>query len=1479
MKQKPILFLATALLAIVSVYCSPVSTVFSYFSKKEGYHPKNVNLAISCPDDVIINVNASCSTEVELIPPTTTCAVTALSYSIDGGAIVNVSGPSFPTLISIGNFSTDTLMVTWTITDDCMPSGTMSCPQLVMIQDDIDPTITCPADVSVGNFVDGRRRTGNRMPTTWVDVAWPDAEDNCGLASVLNDYNNTDDASDSYPLGTTSVCWTATDFSGNTDVCCMNITVFDNSQPIFSCPDTLYAQCEEPFPYELWTEYLLAGGNASDETGIDTSTFDWVSDSTDLQICPETIYRKYKIGDTNGNIDTCTQIIIVVDTIAPIARCKNVTIYLDATGAYNMNPMELDNGSTDDCDGPLTFSGIPPTFFGCNDVIGGIPVPIDLIVTDQCGNSASCRSLVTVRDTIKPTINCPAPISINTNVGFCYASNINLGTPTRSDNCLGLGMPIGRFNNNPVNSTTQFPVGINIVVWTVTDISGNTATCTQTITVVDSQVPVITCPADQTVSFSSSCNYVIPNIIPSVLVNENCTYNITQSPVSGTVATSPSTLITITVTDLSGNSATCNTRITAIDNVGPNIVCKDTLVIAINEYPEIPAHKFITSASDNCSGNNVVITARRMGNICGTQTPDDFGPYINLCCDDVNDTLTIVVRVTDQRNNFTDCMVALVVQDKLVPSISIPLPDISVSCEFPLNLNNLNVFGTFVPSGTTRQNIVINDPNTFYPPSGIAGQSGVFNENCPNATVTSTLRNLLTMCNTGEIKRDFVIRDIAGNITTFTQTIFVIDRDKFDRNDITWPSENVYFDDCNNANPPIAVTGSPIINNDNCSQAAATQSDQTFAHPLHCKYIRRTWTVIDWCQYRTNVPNSPGKWTFVQNIYVTNKVAPVINAKVCRDTMICTGNGCDANITFNATGTDDCIPVNINWSYKIDINDNGGTPDFTGSGATVTRVYPMGTHRLTWEAKDGCNNISTCSFRFTVRDCKAPNAVAMQGIAINLTAPMAMAEIWASDFNNLSFDNCTPNNQLKYSFSSDVNDKNRVFTCDNLGRRMIEFWVTDLAGNQSKTITFVTVQDNHGLCTNNGKIKITGNVYTEEKVKVSDTKVKIDGGETEGSLMTDQEGTYSFEGLTMYNDYYISPTKEGNYLEGLTTLDLVLIQRHILGIKKLDSPYKMIAADANNSKSVTASDIVELRKLILGVNDKLSNNASWRFVDAGFKFDDIHNPWPFSENLNYEVLETNMTTSDFIAIKLGDVNGSVAENLSGKTQIRYADKINLNINDITLPAGVLTNIPVAIGKSDAFVGMQWTFELSPGLNYYGIEAEALNIKNDQVAEVNRNGKRYITVAFDDLNGIQLQENVVMFDLIVRADKASTISSLLTISNDVTPALAYDMTMDEKQIQLEYRSDYADERTFVSQNHPNPFKDETVIKINQKSSTPVLVSIFDAKGELISNSTISVSPGQHIININAQQLDHRFGIFFVKVKSKELNEVVKILRIE
>ena len=96
----------------------------------------------------------------------------------------------------------------------------------------------------------------------------------------------------------------------------------------------------------------------------------------------------------------------------------------------------------------------------------------------------------------------------------------------------------------------------------------------------------------------------------------------------------------------------------------------------------------------------------------------------------------------------------------------------------------------------------------------------------------------------------------------------------------------------------------------------------------------------------------------------------------------------------------------------MDLNNNG-TIDVKSNGSSIQeRMKSIFCLKLKWYAKDGCGNTSSCMFTFVVRDCKAPTALAMQGLALNLSPPMGMNSLWASDFNNFSSDNCTPTSQF-----------------------------------------------------------------------------------------------------------------------------------------------------------------------------------------------------------------------------------------------------------------------------------------------------------------------------------------------------------------------------------------------------------------------------------------------------------------------------------
>ena len=1525
-----------------------------------------------------------------------------------------------------------------------------TCTQKIIVEDLESPSITCPSNITVGNNESGRR--------TLVTVGQPNVDDNCGILSVINDYNNTDDASDDYPVGTTMVCWTVTDVNGNTNFCCQSITVVDNTPPVIMCPPTIFEQCEVPQFYTSYQAFINAGGSATDETALDTLEFTWVIDEGFDGTCLDTVFRKYAIADTNMNWDTCTQLIIIHDTTPPTANCfSDVTVSLDADGNFKPTASAFDNGSVDNCGGDLMFSFTEVVCFACNNVLSGTPVLVTLVVTDECGNSSTCEISFTIVDDIFPTIQCPdnvtvnsspglcsgivdtdppivddncdsfltvgsmyngnaitfpttlpvgsnlitwtvtdiggnstqctqtivvidvefpeitcpSPITVSTDEDVCYATNVNLGTPTITDNCPGSTATV-TLGGTEVNATTHFNIGENTVIWIVTDASGHTATCEQIVTVEDNQIPEVSCPATATANTDSgqcsatnvglglptvtdncgansqvyfnnvlvtpmtsfpidtsiviwivtdaagnsascsqyvvvsdnedpslscnvgivpadlnqNCQVVIPDVLYTITASDNCTLaDTSQFPIENSLIVSSHGqlhTVVVTVTDNFGNSATCSLQVQAEDNLGPDITCQDPRIVSISGNPDLTAESFIDHATDNCGGP-ITFQVKRMAGECGTGMEDDFGPEIEICCDDVGQSIVVIVEASDQHNNKSTCMTSVIVGDEIAPEIDEgSLPDITISCEYPLNLNNLSVFGTLVELHETRNEIIIIDPNNPFYPDSLAGYDGVYSDNCPGALVSSSYRDSTGMCNTGKIYRDFVVTDVAGNTATYTQIINVKDVDPFDENDITWPSENVDYFDCNDNDPDTLITGRPFLNIDHCSLVGATYKDEIFYIPDNCKLIRRTWTVLDWCQYVTNSGSNTGKWTFVQNINVKNTTPPTIDSGVCQDVTVCTqNNGCTANLTYSATGTDDCLPVNIKWWYELDLNNNG-TIDVKSNGSSIQRTYEIGTHKLKWYAKDGCGNTSSCMFTFVVRDCKAPTALAMQGLALNLSPPMGMNSLWASDFNNFSSDNCTPTSQLKFSFSSDVNDNFRTYNCDSLGKRTVELWVTDLAGNQSRAKTYVIVQDNFNLCNTTGtKVSISGHIFTEDKKMIPETKVKLDGGVTEGTFMTSNDGDYRFEGLEKFNDYTLLPEKDNNYLSGVSTLDLVLMQRHILGVERLNSPYKLIAADVNRSNSISVSDLSELRKLILGIQTKFSNNTSWRFIDASYQFEDKNKPWNYVQSMAYSDLSQSMSNSDFIGMKIGDVNNDAFNVTSPTTQSRSAQDYILYTEDAEVKKGNIVSVPLKLENSDEPIAIQFTLELSEDVEYIGIEsADFQAFDSENVGYVEREGRKYITVSYFDLYGINTSGGNTLFNVICKAKKDGSIGRLLKMSNDITTSEIVDHELQKRSLSFVVREIEDDFGTlFGSQNEPNPFINETIVFVGLDEPSTVQISLFTADGRLLFESSDYYSKGSHQISLTSDQFKGAKGIILCKIKTSSLEQVIKMLRIE
>jgi hypothetical protein len=267
------------------------------------------------------------------------------------------------------------------------------------------------------------------------------------------------------------------------------------------------------------------------------------------------------------------------------------------------------------------------------------------------------------------------------------------------------------------------------------------------------------------------------------------------------------------------------------------------------------------------------------------------------------------------------------------------------------------------------------------------------------------------------------------------------------------------------------------------------------------------------------------------------------------------------------------------------------------------------------------------------------------------------------------------------------------------------------------------------------------------------------------------------------------------------------------------------------------------------------------------------------ESLNYEGLESNMNTSDFIAVKIGDVNNSSSDNYTGATSGRSKTTSEIFMKDEWINAGQLVSVPVKSDDLTNDLGIQWTFELSDDVSYEGFEAVGIPIKSDHIAEVVKDGRRYLTLSYDDIKGISVPKDVSMFNLILKSKKPAMLSQLIRLNSDITKSVAFGTDEEEKDLTLVFRTNNDDVSSYVLQNVPNPFRDETQIEIVVKDPSTVNISLYDAKGSTIFSSTEFLPSSRHILTLTEKQMGNKLGVFYCKIKSKDLNDVIKILRIE
>ncbi|MBK9451741.1 MAG: HYR domain-containing protein [Bacteroidetes bacterium] len=904
---------------------------------------------------------ASCSQNNGTLTVSVTGGAAPYQYSVDGGSF----GPSNTfTGLSQG-------IHTFSVLDanGCPASGSAT---VLRAADLTPPTITCPANITVGN--------ASGVCGATVSFNGASATDDCGSASVVQTSGG---ASGSvFGIGTSTVSFTAVDGSGNTAACSFTVTVNDTEAPSVVCPANISVSND---PGQCGAAVSFAATGADNCPGVSVAQTGGAASGSLFPVGSSTV--SFGATDAAGNTAACSFTVNVTDAEAPSVTCPaNINLANDA-GLCAAVASFTASGS-DNCPG-VSVTQIAGAASGSAFAVGTTTVTFRAV--DAAGNAASCSFTVTVTDTEAPNLSCGdagglisranGSRSLNS---ASFANDVTL--PTDNGVCGAMYEYENGANDNcgivtvaqtaGLSSGSTFPVGVTTNTFVATDASGNTTSCSFVVTVLDTETPVVTCPSNITVSNDlGQCSAAVGY---SATASDNCPgVTVALSPASGSVFAVGTSSVTATATDASGNAATCSFTVTVNDTEAPSITCSANLTVSNDNGVCGAAVNYAVSSSDNCAGSSV---AQGSGLASGSVFPVG--------------TTTNTFVATDAAGNTAACSFTVTVNDTEAPV---------VTCPANVNVSNDNgVCGAAVSYAVSSSDNCAG--SSVAQGSGLASGS-VF----PVGTTTN----------------GFVATDAAGNTAACSFTVTVNDTEA---PSITCPANVTVSNDNGVCGAAVSYA---VSSSDNCAGSSVAQgsglaSGSVFpvgtttngfvatdaaGNTAACSF---TVTVNDTeapsitCPANVNVSNDNG----VCGAAVSYAVSSSDN---CAGSSVAQGAGLASGSVFPVgTTTNSFVATDASGNTAAASRANEPSPctarqrDVSNDNVRRCRQLRLldnaqhpppparcGTTSNGFVATDAAGNTAACSFTVTVNDTEAPSITCPANVTVSCVAAIPAANTGA----------------------------------------------------------------------------------------------------------------------------------------------------------------------------------------------------------------------------------------------------------------------------------------------------------------------------------------------------------------------------------------------------------------------------------------------------------------------------------------------------
>ncbi len=699
---------------------------------------------------------------------------------------------------------------------------------------------------------------------------------------------------------------------------------------------------------------------------------------------------------------------------------------------------------------------------------------------------------------------------------------------------------------------------------------------------------------------------------------------------------------------------------------------------------------------------------------------------------------------------------------------------------------------------------------------------------------------------------------------------------------------------------------------DDCRIVGIAHEDKVFkvvGGDEGCVKIIRTFYFADWCggkpaAYDWYKDHDLVMFSCEQKILVIDTIPPV--CVVLPSSTPVSGDGtADAPAVLEANGgcfftfegivevEDPCGLIDLYYELK-DLKKEEvvetGTYLLEGTAAGYDFSIPdvaQGTYKFQVRVVDECQNEAYCEYYFDVLAGKKPGPVCITSLTADLqpwdidqdgTIDTAATKVWANEFESSSIPACGED-YADLSFyiewtdeASDSFDITRVSDslavgCDRLGTQMARMWVLSSGGSADYCDVLLVVTDNNAACgenTNAGS-DLTGRIATELEQSVEQVQVRaeLENGQVLNSVTT-ASGAYAFAtGLGV--KLTVTPEKNIGHDNGVSTLDLVKIQKHILGKALLDTDLRKVAADANGDGNIGTLDLIEIRKLILGKQDEFSNVNSWRFFEdqtsvESFVIDPIANP----------------TRIDWTGVKIGDVN---MDNDPSRSAGRSGKSLVFKVEDAEMIAGNQYKVDFRASNFTDINGYQFTLNFNQQVaKVVSVEGGALNLDEGNFG-LNRLEEGFLTTSWNASEGITMPEDEVLFSVVFEAAQGASLSEVMTANSRVTDAEAYNSADQVHGISLTFETDAIVDGGFaLHQNNPNPFTDKTQISFNLPEAMSASITVYDVTGKVIKMVDGDYAKGINMVSLTRKDLS-TLGVLYYQLDTETFTATKKMVVIE